>query len=82
VSGTPPGLFADAEGGVWSLIVVSEEFERLRAAFRVSAAVRRGGLVEARLVGRERPHPAAMPVSPTIEEAYLLFTDSGALVSG
>jgi ABC-2 type transport system ATP-binding protein len=72
--GTPQGLVADAEGGVWSLVVDAEEFERLRATFRVSAAIRRGELVEARLVGRERPHPAATPASPTIEEAYLLFT--------
>jgi ABC-type multidrug transport system ATPase subunit len=76
-SGTPQGLLADADGGAWSLTVKSGEFERLRATFRVSAAVRQDDVVEARLVGRDRPHPAAMLVSPTMEEAYLLFTSAG-----
>jgi hypothetical protein len=30
-------------------------------------------MIDARLVGTERPHPMAQPVAPTLEEAYLLF---------
>ena len=71
--GTPTGLLADAEGGAWSLSVRADEFDHLRATHRVSAAVRRGDTIDARLVGTERPHPMAQAVAPTLEEAYLLF---------
>jgi ABC-2 type transport system ATP-binding protein len=72
-SGTPTGLLADAEGGAWSLTVNADEFDQARATHRVSAAMRRGDIIDARLVGRERPHPLAQAVAPTLEEAYLLF---------
>ena len=72
-SGTPGGLLADAEGGAWSLTLNVDEFDRVRATHRVSAAVRRGDTIDARLVGPERPHPDAHVVAPTLEEAYLYF---------
>lgn len=72
-SGTPAGLLADAEGGAWSLTIRADEFDQVRATHRVSAAVRRGDIIDARLVGPERPHPMAQAVAPTLEEAYLLF---------
>jgi ABC-2 type transport system ATP-binding protein len=71
--GTPAGLIADAEGGAWSLTVKADEFDHLRATYRVSAAVRSNDVIDARLVGIERPHPMAQAVAPTLEEAYLLF---------
>jgi ABC-2 type transport system ATP-binding protein len=73
--GSPTGLLADAEGCAWSVTVDLPTFERLRATYRASAAIRRGESVEARLVACERPHPAAVPVPPTLEEAYLLYAE-------
>lgn len=55
-----------------------ERQAELRAAYRVTAAVRRGDLVEARLLAPERPHPSAAPAPATLEEAYLLFADAPA----
>ena len=73
-TGTPDGLLADAAGCAWAVTVSSAEFEQLRATCQVSAAIRRGDMVEARLLARERPHPAAAAVPPTLEEAYLFLT--------
>jgi len=72
--GTPEALLADAEGVVWSATVTVPEFEQLRARFRVSTAVRHPDSVTLRLVARERPHPQAVAATPTLEDAYLLFT--------
>lgn len=71
--GTPQGLLGDAAGSAWSLTLSVGEFEALRSSCRVSAAIRRGATVEARLVAANRPHPLATSVEPTLEEAYLLF---------
>ncbi len=76
-TGSPAGLLADAAGCAWALTVTSAEFERLRAAHQVSAAIRQGDMVEARLLARERPHSAAVPATPTLEEAYLFFAPEG-----
>ena len=42
--------------------------------FRVSTAVRHPDSVTLRQVARERPHPLAVQTTPTLEDAYLLFT--------
>ncbi|HEY7339733.1 MAG TPA: ABC transporter ATP-binding protein [Ktedonobacterales bacterium] len=78
-TGTPEGLLADAAECAWAITVSSAEFERLRATHQVSAAIRRGEMVEARLLARARPHPAAAPVTPTLEEAYLFFNPDAAM---
>jgi len=72
-TGTPTGLLADAAGSTWTLALPAVEFEGRRAGWQVSAAIRRGDLVEARLVAATRPHPLALPAAPTLEEAYLRF---------
>ncbi|MDQ2716078.1 MAG: ABC transporter ATP-binding protein [Chloroflexota bacterium] len=69
--GTPAALQSDAPGSTWALSVSVAEFERLRATSQVSMAIRRGGQVETRLIAPTRPHPDAMNVEPTLEEAYL-----------
>jgi ABC-type multidrug transport system ATPase subunit len=74
-TGSPAGLLADGAGCVWSVTVDLPTFERLRTTYRASAAIRRGDVVEARLIARESPLPAAVAVAPTLEEAYLLFAD-------
>jgi ABC-type multidrug transport system ATPase subunit len=72
-AGSPEGLLADAEGQVWSMTVEAEEFERLRARHRVSAAVRRADGVQVRLIATTQPHPQAVPIAPTLEDAYLIY---------
>jgi len=74
-TGTPEALMDDAADAVWSLLVPRVEFETLRATSRVSTAIPRGELIEARIVSTRRPHLQAMPAEPTLEEAYMLFQD-------
>ncbi len=74
--GTPRGLLADADGQVWTLTLPDVEYERLRGALRVSAAIRRADGVEMRVLATSRPHAQAIPIAPILEDAYLLFTDA------
>jgi ABC-type multidrug transport system ATPase subunit len=74
-TGSTPALLADTAGSTWSLTVGAFEFEKLRTTYRVSTAIRRGEQVEVRLLAQTQPHPQAMPVPPTLEEAYLLFME-------
>jgi len=73
-TGTPAELLADAEGQVWSLTVSTEDFERLRTAHVVSAAIRHSNGMQARVLAPNRPHPRAEAVIPTLEDAYMLHS--------
>lgn len=74
-TGTPEALLADAAEALWILTVPQAEFERMRARYRVSSAIPRGGSVEIRILAAHQPHPQAIATSPTLEEAYLLFQE-------
>jgi ABC-2 type transport system ATP-binding protein len=74
-TGTPEALLADAAEALWTLIVPQAEFERVRARYRVSSAIPRGSSVETRILAAHQPHPQAIPATPTLEEAYLLFQE-------
>jgi ABC-type multidrug transport system ATPase subunit len=70
-TGTPQALQQDAAGTVWEVTVDAASFDRLRRRYQISQAIRRGDLVDIRLVGATRPHEWAVPVEPSLEEAYL-----------
>lgn len=72
-TGSPTGLLADAAGSAWALTLPTTEFASHRADWQVSVAVRDGEMISARLVAPASPHPQAVPVTPTLEEAYLRF---------
>ena len=74
-TGTPEALLADATEALWTLTVPPDEFDHLRAQYRVSSAIPRGGSVEMRILATHQPHPHAIPAHPTLEEAYLLFQE-------
>jgi ABC-type multidrug transport system ATPase subunit len=71
---TPDALLARARGKVWSVEVDLATAERLQAAYRISALVSRPHGVLLRVVSETRPHEAAAPVEPNLEDAYLLVT--------
>ncbi len=73
-TGTPREMLDDAEGQVWSVTVPLGEFERLREEWVVSAAIRHGDGMHARILSATRPHALAEPAPPTLEDAYLLCT--------
>jgi ABC-2 type transport system ATP-binding protein len=69
--GTPERLLQAAAGMAWEAVLPSEVFSEARTRLTVSAAVRRPDGVHLRLVGSESPVPGAVPVEPTMEDAYL-----------
>jgi ABC-type multidrug transport system ATPase subunit len=70
-TGTPQALQDKASGTVWEVEVDGATFDRLRRTYQVSQAIRRGDQVGLRLIAASRPHEEAMPVEPSLEEAYL-----------
>jgi ABC-type multidrug transport system ATPase subunit len=70
-TGTPQALQDDAAGTVWEVTVDAATFDRLRRLHQTSQAIRRGDLVDLRLIAATRPHEGAVPVEPSLEEAYL-----------
>lgn len=74
-SGTAAALLADAAGSIWSLTLDAHDFEILRETYQISIAIRRGKQVEMHLIAPDRPHPEAVSVEPTLEEAYLYFVN-------
>ncbi len=71
---TPDKLLASATGKVWSVTVDQTTAMRLQTAYQVSTMVNQMGGITLRLVSATRPHDAAVPVDPSLEEAYLLVT--------
>lgn len=75
----PTGQLAEAAAGrVWEIDRAAGEpaFEA-EASWRVTSRVpNTDGGVRLRIVHAERPHPAARPVTPTVEEGYLAVVES------
>jgi ABC-2 type transport system ATP-binding protein len=74
---TPDELVARARGKVWTVEVDLATAERLQAAYRISALVSRPNGIVLRVVSETRPHEAALPAEPTLEDAYLLAVGAG-----
>ena len=68
---TPEELLRSAEGRVWGWVVGSDDFVRVREHHRVSGTVRRADGVHVRIVSEAPPSPQAVPLPPTLEDAYL-----------
>jgi ABC-type multidrug transport system ATPase subunit len=69
--GAPEQLLQAVEGNAWHWVVPSEELQAARQQHLVCSAARRSDGVHLRIVAEQRPGPAAQPVTPTLEEAYL-----------
>jgi ABC-type multidrug transport system ATPase subunit len=69
--GTPEQLLRSVQGKVWECVVPSSHLASLRQNQLVSSAVHRSDGVTARLITNRPPGADAMPVTPTLEDAYL-----------
>ena len=76
---TPEALLAKTAGKVWSVTVDQVTALQLQASYQVSTMVNQMGGVTLRIVSLARPHDAAVGVSPSLEEAYLLVTSRHAI---
>jgi ABC-2 type transport system ATP-binding protein len=69
---TPEALLASAAGQVWSLTTDAATAVRLQAEYQISALVQQSIGVTLRVASSTRPHESAVPIEPSLEDAYLL----------
>jgi len=67
----PEALLQSARGQVWEAVVSSADYEAARTRLKVTRAVRQADGVHARVVARVQPFPAAAPVEPDLEDAFV-----------
>ncbi len=67
----PEALLSGVEGRVWEWVLPSAELPAARERWKISSTFRRADGVHARVVSSVPPSPDAMPVAPTLEDAYL-----------
>ncbi len=67
----PEALLAGVEGKVWEWVLPSADLPAARERWKISNTVRRSDGVHARVVSAMAPSPAAVPLAPTLEDAYL-----------
>ncbi len=68
---TSQELLAQANGKVWEVTVDPATAQSLQVANRVSTMISKSDGVYLRLISASRPHEAARPVEPNLEEALL-----------
>lgn len=71
VHAAPEELLCSVEGKVWEWKLPSAELAAARQRFVVSSIARRADGVQVRVIAESQPDAAAIPVSPTLEDAYL-----------
>ena len=69
--GSPEALLRQVEGQVWEIVVSSDQVQVLQSRFVISRLVRTAAGVRVRLLSPVAPVPAAVPVAPDLEDAYL-----------
>jgi ABC-type multidrug transport system ATPase subunit len=67
----PEDLLKAVQGQVWEWLIPSSEVPAARTRFRVSATIRKNDGVLVRVLAASAPGPAASPVEPSLEDAYL-----------
>lgn len=67
----PETLLRELDGRVWEWTVPSAELSSVKQHHLVSSTLRRTDGVQLRIVAAAAPAAAAVPVTPTLEEAYL-----------
>ena len=68
---SPEVILQVVEGKAWIWVVLSQEFSRLKHSHLISSSVRRSDGIHLRVVSEHKPHPDAVSVSSTLEDAYL-----------
>lgn len=77
-SGRPAALLDDAHGQVWSLHLPTRVLPGMQTLHTISEAAWIHDGVQLRIAALTRPHPLAVPVTPTLQDAYMLFAGAPA----
>jgi ABC-type multidrug transport system ATPase subunit len=75
-NGAPDALIATARGRVWKVVAGHGELDRLKERYPVVSTVPAADGYEVRLVADASPGPAAEPLAPNLEDAYIHFMQS------
>ena len=67
----PDTLLQTVNGEVWDWAIPNEHFSAIKKRYMISSTVRRGNGLNVRVVNKGRPGETAVPVTPTMEDAYL-----------
>jgi ABC-type multidrug transport system ATPase subunit len=78
----PEKLLAGVEGRVWEWVLASAELPAARERWKIGNTVRRSDGVHARVVSAVAPAPAAIPLAPTLEDAYLAVLEGSRAAAG
>jgi ABC-2 type transport system ATP-binding protein len=78
----PEALLAGVEGTVWEWVLPSADLPAARENWKIGNTVRRSDGVHARVVSAVPPDPAATPLAPTLEDAYLAVLEGSRFPSG
>ncbi|HEV8579183.1 MAG TPA: ABC transporter ATP-binding protein [Thermoanaerobaculia bacterium] len=78
----PEALLAGVEGKVWEWVLSSAELPAARERWKIGNTVRRSDGVHARVVSAVPPAPAARPLAPTLEDAYLAVLEGNRSAAG
>jgi len=73
---TPEKILQAVEGKVWTWVVSSEEFTKLKQGHLISNTARRSDGVHVRVVSEQRPNADAELASATLEDSYLYFVQN------
>ncbi len=72
----PEKILQAVEVKVWTWVVSSEEFTKLKQSHLISNTARRSDGVHVRMVSEQRPNADAELASATLEDAYLYFVQN------
>ncbi len=69
--GKPAKMIDSARGNVWQFVVSEQEFGTLRHEIRIVHHMKFDKGIRIRCLAETKPHPEAITVNPTLEDAYL-----------
>ena len=75
----PEAILGAVEGKVWTWVVSSEEFTKLKQGHLISNTARRADGVHVRVVAEQKPNADAQSVAANLEDAYLWFVRTPSL---
>jgi ABC-type multidrug transport system ATPase subunit len=67
----PETLLKQMEGQVWELLIPSSDLPLIKSQYQVSGTVRTPQGIRVRLIAAHKPEGDALPLTPSLEEAYL-----------
>jgi len=69
-NGTPQALIDSARGRAWDWAIAPAQLAAARKGFVISQSLHRGDHVQLRVLGARAPGASAVPVEPSLEDAY------------